>query len=801
MSVELITEDILKDSNFLSATEQESEYIGQPAITGASIGGFRLLSSGDIADFTYDGTATGNGAGGGTTVIDSLLAAYGDDYFIGGMVEITSGAANGETKAVTDFAQATGTLTMAAFTAQIVIGVTFTLTVAFATRDFDVELVTGGDAGTATFKWSHDGETTYLGRDDPNQANWLAENEINGTEDCNRAPLTQAANGNLVCVYNVTNKIYYRISSNNGLTWAAAVELSADDYSPYCIITLSSGRILLFTDNLSMYYSDDNGVTWSSANTVVSNFSDVIELNSGNLIGTTIGITINVYISSDGGFTWSSSILVAGGPDYEGALVEAENGDVICFYSEDVPAGGNFQIKCAISSDGGATWGAEIGVMSDAGVADMREPRAVKDIDGIIFCVAWHKTGDQKLTYCISTDNGVTWGAKTTLKTVGGVDLSYPHLSLIDGHQILCTYNDATNSDIDFVRRGMWEAYVANACPTAIGAFEQKLICDVNIVWHGGGGIVADHWDFAAEYNYAMENIIADSPNKPFRSTQDNIECNIVIDLGANNRFFADGVAFFGCNVKTLQFEMNATDAWGAPTVSHTVSFDLDSSGVVDAIEGNVVEDAALMADYDDHFFRGDVYYLEMTSGTDDGKVWRILDNVGNFIFLDTTNAVNIAIADTFDIRQSWISNITIPGLTVYRYIRLSISAQQTAEDYYQLGTMVAGRITSLTDRWGSGYGKDHKYDVEMLRTPQGGLISVKNAGRKRIFTLTWPFSDATRKKITALLDYAEGRNIALVPDDGILTDAYLTKLIGPARQSGGIRDRFNLKIVLEEIL
>ena len=164
MSVTLIAQKLIQASHFLSATEQEGERWGQPQPASDNEGKFRLLSKGAPADFSYSGTTTDDGNVGGTTVIDSVLRAFGDDYFIGGLVTITSGTCNGQYRAVTDFAQATGTLTTLPFTAQIVSGVTFTLTLAFSTREFKVELTASGDAGDAKFKWSHDGGTTYLGR-------------------------------------------------------------------------------------------------------------------------------------------------------------------------------------------------------------------------------------------------------------------------------------------------------------------------------------------------------------------------------------------------------------------------------------------------------------------------------------------------------------------------------------------------------------------------------------------------------------------------------------------------------------
>jgi hypothetical protein len=810
MSAKLIAENILTKSDFSSATEQEGEYIGQPLPTSSCSGSFRLLSSGDIADFTYNGTATGNGAGDGTTVIDSALSIYGDDYFIGGSVEITSGVCDGESKSVTDFAQSTGTLTTGAFSAQIVSGVTFTLTMAFATRNFDVTLVDGGDTGVGTFKWSHNGGTTFLGRDDPTQANWLGETEVHGNADDATCPIAQTINGAMVVAFrNASDSGYISTtkSTDNGITWQTPVRVAAATQVPHLLLTLASGRMLLYPNAVMMYYSDDNADTWAgpfyySGYPAGENwlFDGMVELPSGTLLGVfDYSNVIYCSLSEDGGFTWSAKIEIqtAGANTVSApAVTLAVNGDIVCVYRSDEDAVNDFEVKGNISTDGGVTWGAQIDVIDFTN--DYYYSNICTDIDGTIFVVAADQTAKPDIVFTYSTDNGLTWAAVQNLKVTAGTELKHPHIALIHGHQLVCVYYDKDNADIDIVRRGMWEVFAANACPCAILGIKQNLICEVEIVWYGDGGVAGDHWDFEPEYIFSMSNIITDSPSEFWRSEQDNIACSIVIDIGANERFFADGVAFFNCNVRTLSFQMNAADAWGAPSVNENVSFDL-ITGTVSAVYGNMINDAAVTDNYDDHELAG--HYLRMTSGTDNGKTWRIKDNVEDFIVLDTAAATNIAAMDTFVIFQKYVAH-TFTNTVPYRFLRVSISAQETAEDYYRIGCMVAGRVISLIYRWGPGYSKTHEYDIEALRTPKGGIIPIVNVGeRKRIFKLEWPFSKETREQVIHLLDFLLGKNIALIPDHETLTDAYLVKaLVGP-EQTGGMGNHFDLSITLEEIL
>jgi hypothetical protein len=1014
MSVKLIAENILDADDFSSATEQEGEYIGQPVPDSDNTGDFRLLSAnGDITDFSYSGTATTDGAAGGTTVIDSVLFAFGDDYFIGGSVAITdflqdtgdfsetdaaarialtdantvtvtdldndedarlsidktadhfdgdfefhvdikctANGANGdrcgvwalanttdslndidtasgdyfavywmesggsdyfvleecdggtlytdtssavivntqyylkitrdddagtygtvycyiyddeamtslvdtltvalhtskkdfrylywvigyegggggaawdgvisdleivksESKSVTDFAQSTGTLTISAFTYQVNIGTAFTLTVAFATRDFRVELIDAGDVGNATFKWSHDGGTTYLGRDDPNQANWLnktaAISDVHQPSGAKDYLIVKANDGTILLFYldnTDSQKLKCSRSIDNGLTWGSGIDITGyEAHSIFWPISLSNGRILLYhwATGINQYrisYSDDYGLTWTTNTTSYPNWpTSIIELYNGNLILAYGDNPVNIQKSIDGGLTWCNDVIVNATAN-AGTLIQTRNGNIICAYQTDEDSAGDDEIKCKISEDGGTTWGSAILVMEfDQPVAgdEYIWPNLTKDINGRIYCLA-EKSDDNDIVYTYSDDDGETWNYTTAavVSSHGSDEYEQPRAIITDHSTIIAAYSNTTDSTIEIVRRGIWEAYSANACPCAIKVQEQKLICDVGVSWHGGSGETSnpDKWSFTPDYSYTMKNLIEDSPSKPWRSEQDNIACNIVIDLGANETFRATGIGLFGCNIRTCSFQMNATDSWGSPSVDESISFDVDT-GTVDAVSGNAIQDTSLLANYKDHALAG--MYLRMTSGTDNGVTWQIRDNAGDYIFLETTASINIAVTDTFAIFQSNITKTFTGG--IYRFMRIAIPAQHTADDYYQIGSMVVGQTITLSDDFSVGYGKSHVYDIDMLRTPHGGMIPIKGADRKRIFELNWQATSDTQEELVAVIDYVEGKNIVLIPDHSDLTDCYLVKHIGDLQQKQRYLDYFDVTLTFEEIL
>ena len=80
---------------------------------------FRIAPGLERSRVTLIEGTSDSGAADGTTLVDAQLKAFPDDWWNGGSVEIVSGTNEGEARNVTDFARATGTVTVSvAFPAQ-----------------------------------------------------------------------------------------------------------------------------------------------------------------------------------------------------------------------------------------------------------------------------------------------------------------------------------------------------------------------------------------------------------------------------------------------------------------------------------------------------------------------------------------------------------------------------------------------------------------------------------------------------------------------------------------------------------
>ena len=245
---------------------------------------------------------------------------------------------------------------------------------------FKVELISSGDAGDATFKWSHDGGATYFGRDDPDQADWLAEKELYDDIDFSSldqgAAIVEMPNGNLLGVYGDATEtdIYGAISTDRGMTWGTPFEIDDSTSGPSDIVILDNGRILIFDMSTNHYYSDDNGHTWKKDNTVILPGSQrkltlqengIVELKDSRLwmyMRTTHGFQYGCY-SSDNGLNWSQPKPTALASPCSPATIERIpwTGDLLCIWN-DHSGLHPFKPKwrtplcAAVSKDEGLTW-------------------------------------------------------------------------------------------------------------------------------------------------------------------------------------------------------------------------------------------------------------------------------------------------------------------------------------------------------------------------------------------------------------------------------------------------------------
>jgi len=813
-NIKLITQSKeITDSVFSSATEENGEYIGQPVHGSSNSGYFSPITQGNIVDFSYDGVCTVDGAPGGTTLGDKALAVFGNDYFISGGVTVTDLS---EHQTITDFAVDTvggvsiGIVTFGAFSTRVSDTSAYTLTLPFRSRSFLIELITDtcDDMHDATFKWSHNGGTTYLGRDDPATATWKGPVTIvdSNVKDSSRVPMAEASNGNMVMLYqddNDSDKCKCKISSDgHGLSWGTASDVTSSAAVPYDLIKQASGRLLAIIGS-SIYYSDNNGVAWCRMGAVPATGTySLCEVSREYIVAVRAATdTSNAYVyayqSSNGGKTWGDAVTIDNYQNAEAdettkhAFVRAKNdGTIYCVYLSDEDHVDEFDVCYGYSTDDGDTWSVVRYTSEDANYA---WPGVFIDID------------DGANFYYSKTDTDTIYFNTNKLLIDTDNDPRMPFICLVHGHYAFCSMQGSQTDIAYFVRRGCWETYSSNACPCADALLPQRLSNKVETIWHGHTAVSGDTYAFSPDYYYSAKNILSNEPGKEWRSENDNVVCKIVFDMGARQKAYVTGVGIFNTNLRSFDFEMDEDSAFGSPEVNETVTTDLVHGAVDDAtsaVSGNWIQDASLFnSTYKDHCLAGsdEKHYLRMTSGASSGYTWEVKDNyTGGFIQVDEDANLGggVTKTNTFAIYKDHGCK-TFTG-NACRYFQLNIPAQRTPEGYYKIGSLVVGIATDLDRGRPSGYSHDYCYNIEMVMTPSGGMFPIKHGPRRRKFGITWDTSDDARRELIAVADYAEGGNVCVLPG-GVTTECYLMKLVGDITTTNDYGERYDTTFVLEE--
>jgi hypothetical protein len=214
--------------------------------------------------------------------------------------------------------------------------------------------------------------------------------------------VARLADGRLVAVYSVgtalnTNSVlYYQLSSNNGLTWGAAVVLS----TPASTFTYTEANVMV-----------------TSAGTILVNATYYA---SGPLISVVFQGTVAIPLGS---ITWSSPITVTSAltnPTSDGQAVQLANGSLMLPLYSDV--GSEPEITVVFSTNQGATWGNETPVVKAAitGNNDLwGESGFVQMPNGSVFGILRNDntvtTSRQGWWTVVSTNGGATWSSPTMI--------------------------------------------------------------------------------------------------------------------------------------------------------------------------------------------------------------------------------------------------------------------------------------------------------------------------------------------------------------------------------------------------
>ncbi len=260
---------------------------------------------------------------------------------------------------------------------------------------------------------------------------------------------------------NSNNEIYYKRSTDGGLSWGADIRLTnntSQSHSPSIAVSGSTVH-LVWNDTRDgddeIYYkrSTDEGTSWG-ADTRMTNSPGGSYSPSLTVSGTTVHLVWDdsrngnqeIYYkrSTDGGISWGADTRMtnsAGLSKYASITVLG----TVVHVAWDDQRDGNSEIYHKRSTDGGVSWGTDTRLTNNASASRYASVAA----SGSDIHLVWHDNRNgilnDEIYYKRSTDEGVSWGIDTRL-TNSSSHSWYPSIA-VSGQAAHLVWQDMRDAD------------------------------------------------------------------------------------------------------------------------------------------------------------------------------------------------------------------------------------------------------------------------------------------------------------------------------------------------------------------
>lgn len=292
------------------------------------------------------------------------------------------------------------------------------------------------------------------------------------------------------------NEIYYKRSSDGGITWGPDTRLTNDYYQSLYPSVAASGsavhvvwqngspsavRLYYMHSTVRLYYmrSTDGGLTWETNTELSSSDGEypcvavsgsILHVVWLRLLG---GFFVGYKRSTDGGVTWQADTTLVRGTGFSWNPSVAISGSLVHVVWEDT-RNGSSEIYYKRSSDGGVNWGVDTRLTNNTVFNYSAQPSVAAS--GSAVHVVWYDTraGDTELYYKRSTDGGLNWEADNRL-TYQPYNSWYPSIA-VSGSAVHVVWNDG--------RQGGYEIYYKrnpSGNPTAVDLLDSKIPQDFKI--------------------------------------------------------------------------------------------------------------------------------------------------------------------------------------------------------------------------------------------------------------------------------------------------------------------------------
>jgi hypothetical protein len=543
---------------------------------------------------------------------------------------------------------------------------------------------------------------------------------------------------------------YVAVDEPQGLGWTAGgTGTDADD-----AIATGTGvlRINTVASGASRYYSRTADLSASSPTGGVALVDLTINDNYGTLAGGEIAFNLRV---SDGTGavigTWTSHVQ----------LRFARVAGVLSYRLMDV------------------TLAAQIG--SDVTVGSVTRVRVAVAVSSGGFANTWYSTDGaaHQETWTESAAAGVIDNTPAINLAYIQFGVAVASATIVDWRMVRYSFDVSTwrigGSESALGNAGLW-ANPADVVGRSLASSPVSVYDGVKIAMQRGPARIGDTWTISARYDYAVSNLspfIHPSPQITWRGTVATEE-KIVWGWSPSSLYaqrfhnFTVVVGIFNSNLLSAVLEGYDGAAWNTiATVDTSVGFSgmsyASAGGCLSVLAGSTAAGRALH--YDEltgsqiHLTDGATTTYHTLAGNSEGT-WKESMTVKQPLIYLADPTGSEAANGTMVIRArnsvTFAPNITA---TSYRYIRLRIPAQTTADGYFRIGTLFVGALVAFGARYSFGWSVEPEANTDLLPRPSGLTRSYVAGPPRRIWTVGWDDALLQQDVLQASPDPAFVRN------------------------------------------
>ncbi len=258
------------------------------------------------------------------------------------------------------------------------------------------------------------------------------------------------------------DEIYYKYSTNGGVSWGPDTRMTDNVYTSQQPSIDAQGQtvILMRSDNISgsyeIYYrrSTDAGITWGAdtrlTNSAGSKLNPAVKIEGSNVYVVwddgRNGANTEIYFnrSTDNGITWQSDTRLTNFAQPSSNASFSVSGSQLHIAWQDY-RDGNAEVYYKNSTDGGTTWSPDMRITNNG--SNSWNPSIFAE--GPHVHIAWedNRDGNYEVYYNVSSNNGVTWGADTRL-TNAADNSNRPNLT-VSGSKVHVVWHDYRDGNFE----------------------------------------------------------------------------------------------------------------------------------------------------------------------------------------------------------------------------------------------------------------------------------------------------------------------------------------------------------------